>query len=79
MLSQRIGRSIKPKDTVSKSYVNTAKMKAEDVNNLDKSPPKISATRKNVKIITQGAMEKYGSKAFGLSDVGVSQSVEINA
>jgi hypothetical protein len=54
-------------------------MTPNDVKNLENSPPKINPSRKNVKIINKGAMEKFGSKAFKLQDADLSKSIDVHA
>ena len=50
-------------------------MTVGDLENLEKSPPKISAKRKNLKVLNNRAMEQFGADAFSL-DVHTAERVD---
>ena len=77
MLSQKIGKTIRPSNTHSSTYVNTDKMTAQDVSKLESSPPKVKTQRKNIKLANNEAFDKFGAAAFGLKDGGVSSSIDV--
>ena len=76
MLSQKIGKSVRPKDAVSKTYINTEKMTVDDISKIEKSPPIVNTSRKNYKIANKAVFDKFGAKAFGFKDTNLSQSID---
>ena len=76
LLSQKIGKSVKPQNTHSSTYVNTDLMTAKDVSKLEKSPPKVRTQRKHIKLANNEVFDKFGAAAFGLRDSSLNTSLD---